>query len=130
MAEREKRLNELEAKAKQLRDQLQQRKQTKAEIQKMLVMLIENPQGGLGLPASWMNAINQPIYSFPSTTVEATPPTPPPQLTARIRPTTERQKNLGDKIFLSPNFLSGLLRGFYTDASHESCGFATALQIY
>ncbi len=65
LADRERRLTELEAKAKQLREQLQQRKQTKAEIQKMLVMLIENPQGGLGLPPAWMNAINQPA-AFPS----------------------------------------------------------------
>lgn len=62
LAEREKRLTELEAKAKQLRDQLQQRKQSKADIQKMLVMLIENPQGGLGLPPAWMDAINPSGY--------------------------------------------------------------------
>ena len=60
LSEREKRLAELEAKAKQLREQLQQRKQSKADIQKMLVMLIENPQGGLGLPPAWMDAINPP----------------------------------------------------------------------
>lgn len=66
--EREKRLAELEAKTKQLRDQLQQRKQSKSEIQKMLVMLIENPQGGLGLPQSWLNVINQPAYPTFSTT--------------------------------------------------------------
>lgn len=69
LADREKRLLEIEAKAKELREQLQQRKTTKTEIQKMLVMLIENPQGGLGLPPSWMNAINQPVnnYPFPTT---------------------------------------------------------------
>lgn len=70
--EREKRLSELEAKTKQLREQLQERRQTKAEIQKMLVMLIENPQGGLGLPPAWMNVINQqglpPQMVFPAPT--------------------------------------------------------------
>ena len=65
LTEREKRLTELEAKAKQLREQLQQRKQSKADIQKMLVMLIENPQGGLGLPPAWMDTIN--YYSQPQT---------------------------------------------------------------
>ncbi len=69
LAEREKRLAEIEAKAKELREQLTARKQSKAEIQKMLVLLIENPQGGLGLPPAWMNQINNsyPTFgSFPS----------------------------------------------------------------
>lgn len=77
LADREKRLIEIEAKAKELREQLQQRKATKTEIQKMLVMLIENPQGGLGLPPSWMNAINQPVHNYPLPTTAPYPTTLP-----------------------------------------------------
>ena len=64
LEEREKRLSEIEAKAKQLREQLQQRKQNKAELQKMLVLLAESPESGLGLPPMWMNAIN-PTPAYP-----------------------------------------------------------------
>ncbi len=65
IAQREQRITEIETRAKELRDQLQQRKQSKAEIQKLVMMLIENPQGGLGLPSSFMNLINQPTYYQP-----------------------------------------------------------------
>ncbi len=54
---REQQLAEIEAQAKQLREQLEQRKSAKPEFVKLIMMMIENPAAGIGLPAEWMNAI-------------------------------------------------------------------------
>lgn len=55
--QREQKLAEIEARAKELREQLEHRRNTKSDIQKMLLMLIENPEAGLGLPPAWMNSV-------------------------------------------------------------------------
>lgn len=60
LQERETKLAEIEARAKDLRDQLEQRRSSKAEIQKMLMLMIESPETGLGLPPAWMNSLMQP----------------------------------------------------------------------
>lgn len=70
--DRERKLVEIETRAKMLRDQLEQRRTSKAEIQKMLMLMIENPETGLGLPPAWMSMLSQPlpapmpVYSNPS----------------------------------------------------------------
>lgn len=55
---REKALVEIEKKAKMMRDQIEQQRTMKSERVKLLTMLIENPQGGLGVPAEWLQSVN------------------------------------------------------------------------
>ncbi len=54
---REKELAAIEQRAKELRKQLDERKTAKPELLKMLVMLIDNPQVGLGIPPEWMQML-------------------------------------------------------------------------
>lgn len=54
---REKELAAIEQRAKELRKQLDERKTAKPELLKMLVMLIDNPQVGLGIPPEWMHML-------------------------------------------------------------------------
>ncbi len=54
---REKELSAIEQRAKELRKQLEERKTAKPELLKMLVMLIDNPQVGLGIPPEWMQML-------------------------------------------------------------------------
>ena len=54
---REKELAAIEQRAKELRKQLEERKTAKPELLKMLVMLIDNPQVGLGIPPEWMQML-------------------------------------------------------------------------
>jgi hypothetical protein len=54
---REKELTAIEQRAKELRKQLEERKTAKPELLKMLVMLIDNPQVGLGIPPEWMQML-------------------------------------------------------------------------
>ncbi len=55
---REKQLSEIEEQVKQLRDQLEQRKSSRPELLKLLMMMIESPSSGIGLPSEWLGAIN------------------------------------------------------------------------
>ncbi|MFO1063451.1 MAG: hypothetical protein U0892_06255 [Pirellulales bacterium] len=69
---REKALVEIEKKAKMMRDQIEQQRTMKSERVKLLTMLIENPQGGLGVPAEWLQSVNNNRWpsgygSYPST---------------------------------------------------------------
>jgi hypothetical protein len=57
LQEREAKLAHIEARAKELREQLEQRRASKAEMQKMLLMLIESPETGLGLPPAWLGTV-------------------------------------------------------------------------
>lgn len=57
LANREKELAAIEQRAKELRKQLEERKTAKPELLKMLVMLIDNPQVGLGIPPEWMQML-------------------------------------------------------------------------
>ena len=57
LANREKELVAIEQRAKELRKQLEERKTAKPELLKMLVMLIDNPQVGLGIPPEWMQML-------------------------------------------------------------------------
>ena len=57
LANREKELAAIEQRAKELRKQLEERKTAKPELLKMLVMLIDNPQVGLGIPPEWMQLL-------------------------------------------------------------------------
>ncbi len=75
---REKQLAEIEAQAKQLREQLDQRKAAKPEFVKLIMMMIETPAAGIGLPSEWMNSIGpalQPSVSraLPSRSSESLP---------------------------------------------------------
>lgn len=54
---REKELAAIEQRAMELRKQLEERKTAKPELLKMLVMLIDNPQVGLGIPPEWMQML-------------------------------------------------------------------------
>lgn len=54
---REVELAAIEQRAKELRKQLDERKTAKPELLKMLVMLIDNPQVGLGIPPEWMQML-------------------------------------------------------------------------
>ncbi|MEZ6134170.1 MAG: hypothetical protein R3C53_04575 [Pirellulaceae bacterium] len=54
---REQQLAEIEAQAKALRDQLEQRKNSRQEFAKLIMLMIENPAAGIGLPSEWMGAI-------------------------------------------------------------------------
>ncbi len=57
LASREKELVAIEQRALELRKQLDERKTAKPELLKMLVMLIDNPQVGLGIPPEWMQML-------------------------------------------------------------------------
>ncbi len=57
LGNREKELAAIEQRAKELRKQLDERKTAKPELLKMLVMLIDNPQVGLGIPPEWMHML-------------------------------------------------------------------------
>ena len=57
LANRESELAAIEQRAKELRKQLEERKTAKPELLKMLVMLIDNPQVGLGIPPEWMQML-------------------------------------------------------------------------
>jgi hypothetical protein len=57
LANREEELDAIERRAKELRKQLDERKSAKPEMLKMLVMLIDNPQVGLGIPQEWMQML-------------------------------------------------------------------------
>jgi len=83
---REKELAAIEQRSKELRKQLDERKTAKPELLKMLVMLIDNPQVGLGIPPEWMQMLmrGQPSsnqsyqYGFaPGYIVPNTYPSPP-----------------------------------------------------
>ena len=54
---RESELAAIEQRAKELRKQLDERKTAKPELLKMLVMLVDNPQVGLGIPPEWMQML-------------------------------------------------------------------------
>ncbi len=97
LVNREKELAAIEQRAKELRKQLEERKTAKPELLKMLVMLIDNPQVGLGIPPEWMQMLmrGQPDRdrpAFPSTmpadtlfSAPRTPPSTPPQPPAPSR---------------------------------------------
>ena len=104
---REKELAAIEQRAKELRKQLDERKTAKPELLKMLVMLIDNPQVGLGIPPEWMqmlmrgqSAPNRTFQAFGfaspdtinfSTTQDrpaAFPPAPPARPSEPIEPAT------------------------------------------
>ena len=57
LAQREEQLQKIEERAKQLRDQLEARRESKAEMLKLLMMLVENPSAGFGLPDEWMRTL-------------------------------------------------------------------------
>ncbi len=59
---RDKMLTDLENRIKDMRVQLEERKKSKDEISKMFLLMIEQPQLGLGLPREWMNAIEPNRY--------------------------------------------------------------------
>jgi len=54
---REKELAAIGQRAKELRKQLDERKAAKPELLKMLAMLTDNPQVGLGIPPEWMQML-------------------------------------------------------------------------
>ncbi len=75
LANREEELAAIEQRAKELRKQLDERKTAKPELLKMLIMLVENPQVGLGIPPEWMQMLMRGSNSgFPSTLGPGIPP--------------------------------------------------------
>ena len=62
LTNREEQLAEIESQAKQLRDQLEQRKAAKDEFLKLIMMMVEHPSSGIGLPSEWMSSIGPGAY--------------------------------------------------------------------
>lgn len=54
---REEQLKKIEERAKALREQLDARRESKEEMLKLLMMLVENPSAGFGLPDEWMRTL-------------------------------------------------------------------------
>lgn len=65
LEDRETRLREIEDRAKQLRSQLDTRRESKEETVKLLMMLVENPTAGFGLPNQWLQSLVSPIQPNP-----------------------------------------------------------------
>ncbi len=59
LKQREQSLANIEARAQELREQLEERRQSKDETVKLLMMLVENPSAGLGLPDLWVQWLVQ-----------------------------------------------------------------------
>ena len=68
---REKQLLEIEEQVKQLREQMEERKAAKPELLKLLMMMIENPSNGIGLPSEWLGAIGARPYLSENTIAPA-----------------------------------------------------------
>lgn len=64
LAHREKALEEIERRAAELRQQLETRRENKEETLKLLMLLVENPSAGLGLPEHWMRLLMPPKTSY------------------------------------------------------------------